>query len=224
MRALVIEDEVKMAGLLKRALETERFAVDIAGTGSDALWRLAESVYDVILLDVMLPDGDGFDLCRQLREKGVWSPVLMLTARGIVDDRVRGLDAGADDYLAKPFAFPELFARIRALLRRGAKERPAVLRVGALELDPAAHEARAAGKSLELTAKEYALLEYLMRHQGEVRTRTDIIEHVWDWAYDGVSNVVDVYVGYVRAKLRDSKGAPVIDTVRGVGYRLRSPA
>ena len=224
MRILVVEDEVKMAALLKRGLEGEHLAVDIAGDAADGLWRASESNYDLILLDVMLPDGDGFELCRTMREKGIWTPIMMLTARNVVDDRVRGLDAGADDYFAKPFAFPELFARVRALLRRGSGERPTVLSVGTLELDPAAHEARNAGEPLELTAKEYALLEYLMRHAGEVLSRTDIIEHVWDWAYDGVSNVVDVYIGYLRAKLRSSKGAPVIDTVRGVGYRLRSHA
>jgi two-component system OmpR family response regulator len=222
MRALVVEDEIKMAGLLKRALEGEGFAVDVANTGEDGVWRGTSTPYDLVLLDVMLPDVDGFQVCRQLREKGMWAPVLMLTARGIIDDRVRGLDAGADDYLAKPFAFPELFARIRALLRRGAAERPAVLGVGALELDPATHEVRCDGERVELTPKEYALLEYLMRHAGEVRARTDIIEHVWDWAYDGASNVVDVYIGYLRAKLRSQKRAPVIETVRGVGYRLRS--
>src|SRR3989442_2314381 len=176
MRALVVEDETKMAGLLKRGLEGERFAVDLAASSEDAVWRASESAYDVIVLDVMLPDGDGFEVCRRLREQEIWAPVLMLTARGSVDDRGRGLDSGADDYLAKPFAFPELFARIRALIRRGAAERPAVLRSGALELDPATHEVHSAKTRIDLTPKEYALLEYFMRHAGDVRTRTDIIE------------------------------------------------
>ena len=224
MRALVVEDETKMAGLLKRGLEGERFAVDLAASSEDAVWRASESAYDVIVLDVMLPDGDGFEVCRRLREKEIWAPVLMLTARGSVDDRVRGLDSGADDYLAKPFAFPELFARIRALIRRGVTERAAVLQVGSLELDPATHEVRCGTVGIELTAKEHALLEYLMRHTGEVVSRSQIIEHVWDWAYNGASNIVDVYVGYLRAKLPSDSGAPVIETIRGVGYRLGSRA
>ncbi|HEU4355227.1 MAG TPA: response regulator transcription factor [Actinomycetota bacterium] len=220
MRVLVVEDEVKMAGLLKRALEEEGYAVDVAGRGEDALWFGAENPYDAIVLDVMLPDLDGFEVSRRLREAGRWSPVLMLTARDAVADRVAGLDAGADDYLTKPFSFAELLARLRALVRRGAAERPAVLRVGDLTLDPARRTVTRDGTSIDLTAREFALLEYLMRHAGEVLSRTQLIEHVWDFAYDGDSNVVDVYVGYLRNKVDRPFGRDSIRTVRGAGYRL----
>ena len=224
MRVLVVEDEVKMAGLLRRALEEEGYAVDVAGRGEDGLWLGTENPYDAVLLDVMLPDGDGFDVCRRLRAAGRWSPVLMLTARDAVADRVAGLDAGADDYLTKPFSLAELLARLRALIRRGAVERPAALRAGDLTLDPTTHEVRRAGTPLDLTAREFALLEYLMRHPGEVLSRTRLIEHVWDFAYDGDSNVVDVYVGYLRNKIDRPFGLDSIETVRGSGYRLRSDA
>jgi two-component system, OmpR family, response regulator len=220
MRVLVVEDEVKMAGLLKRALEEEGYAVDVAGRGEDALWFGTENPYDAIVLDVMLPDFDGFEVSRRLREAGRWSPVLMLTARDAVADRVAGLDAGADDYLTKPFSFAELLARLRALVRRGAAERPPVLRVGDLELDPARRIVTRDGSSIDLTAREFALLEYLMRHAGEVLTRTQLIEHVWDFAYDGDSNVVDVYIRYLRNKVDRPFGRDSIKTVRGAGYRL----
>jgi two-component system, OmpR family, response regulator len=222
MRVLVVEDEVKMAGLLKRALEEEGYAVDVAGRGEDALWLGTENPYDAIVLDLMLPDVDGFAVSRRLREAGRWSPILMLTARDAVADRVSGLDAGADDYLTKPFSFAELLARLRALMRRGAAERPPVLRVGDLELDPAARSVARDGSSIELTAREFALLEYLMRHPGEVLTRTQLIEHVWDFAYEGDSNVVDVYVRYLRNKVDRPFGRDQIETVRGAGYRLRA--
>lgn len=221
MRVLVVEDEVKMAGLLKRGLEEEGYAVDLAQTGSEALWLGTENAYDSIVLDVMLPDLDGYEVCRQLRSGGRWAPVLMLTAKGAVADRVEGLDSGADDYLTKPFSFTELFARVRALVRRGAPERPAVLRTRDLILDPAARRVTRGGTAVDLTAKEFALLEYLMRHPGEVLTRTRIIEHVWDFAYEGDSNVVDVYVRYVREKIDRPFGQDSIETVRGTGYRLR---
>jgi len=221
MRLLVVEDEVKMAGLLKRGLEEEGYAVDVAATGSEAVWLGTENPYDAIVLDVMLPDFDGFEVCRKLRSGGRWAPVLMLTARDDVPDRVAGLDAGADDYLTKPFSFSELFARLRALMRRGASERPAVLRDGDLALDPATRRVRREGRPIELTAKEFALLEYFMRHPGEVLTRTRIIEHVWDFAYEGDSNVVDVYVRYLRDKIDRPFGRDSIQTVRGTGYRLR---
>jgi two-component system OmpR family response regulator len=220
MRVLVVEDEVKMAGLLKRALEEEGYAVDVAGRGEDALWFGTENPYDAIVLDVMLPDFDGFEVSRRLREAGRWSPVLMLTARDAVADRVAGLDAGADDYLTKPFSFAELLARLRALVRRGAAERPPVLRVGDLELDPARRIVTRNGSSIDLTAREFALLEYLMRHAGEVLTRTQLIEHVWDFAYDGDSNVVDVYIRYLRNKVDRPFGRDSIKTVRGAGYRF----
>jgi two-component system OmpR family response regulator len=218
MRVLVVEDEVKMAGLLKRALEEEGYAVDLATRGEDALWFGTENPYDAIVLDVMLPDLDGFQVSRRLREAGRWSPVLMLTARDGVADRVAGLDAGADDYLTKPFSFAELLARLRALLRRGAAERPAVVRVGDLELDPARRTVSRDGAAIELTAREFALLEYLMRRSGEVLTRTQLIEHVWDFAYDGDSNVVDVYIRYLRNKVDRPFGRDSIRTVRGAGY------
>jgi two-component system OmpR family response regulator len=221
MRVLVVEDEVKMAGLLKRGLEEEGYAVDVARTGSEAVWLGTESPYDAIVLDVMLPDVDGFEVCRQLRAGGRWAPVLMLTARDAVPDRVAGLDAGADDYLTKPFSFTELFARLRALVRRGANERPAVLRSGDLALDPATKRVTRGGAAVDLTPKEFSLLEYFLRHTGEVLTRSRIIEHVWDFAYDGDSNVVDVYVRYLREKVDRPFGRRSIETVRGTGYRLR---
>jgi two-component system OmpR family response regulator len=210
-----------MAGLLKRGLEEEGYAVDVAATGSDAVWAATENPYDAILLDVMLPDVNGFEVCRRLRAGGRWAPVLMLTARTAVTDRVAGLDAGADDYLTKPFSFSELFARVRALVRRGATERPAVLEVGDLTLDPAARRVARGGTAVELTAKEFALLEYFMRRPGEVLTRSRIIEHVWDFGYDGDSNVVDVYVRYLREKIDRPFRRNSIETVRGSGYRLR---
>jgi two-component system, OmpR family, response regulator len=224
MRVLVVEDEIKMAGLLKRALEEEGYAVDVAGRGEDALWFGRENPYDAIVLDVMLPDLDGFEVSRRLREAGRWSPVLMLTARDAVADRVAGLDAGADDYLTKPFSFAELLARLRALVRRGAAERPPVLRVGDLSLDPARRTVMRDGTSIDLTAREFALLEYLMRHAGEVLTRSQLIEHVWDFAYDGDSNVVDVYIRYLRNKVDRPFGRDSIRTVRGAGYRLEDGA
>jgi two-component system OmpR family response regulator len=224
MRVLVVEDEVKMAGLLKRGLEEEGYAVDVLRTGADALWAGAENPYDAIVLDVMLPDLNGFDVCRQLRAAGHWAPVLMLTARTAVADRVAGLDAGADDYMTKPFSFSELFARLRALVRRGAGERPAVLRVSDLAFDPATRRVTRGGVVIELTAKELALLEYFMRRPGEVLTRSRIIDHVWDFGYDGDSNVVDVYVRYLREKIDRPFGRDTIETIRGSGYRLRHEA
>ena len=221
MRVLVVEDETKMAGLLKRGLEEEGYAVDVAGDGGEAVWLATENQYDAVVLDVMLPDLDGFEVCRRLRESGRWSPVLMLTARDGVGDRVRGLDVGADDYLTKPFAFAELLARIRALVRRGTPSRPAVLRAGDLTLDPATHRVARGDVAVDLTAKEFALLEYLMRHPGEVLSRTRLIEHLWDFAYEGGSNVVDVYVRYLREKVDRPFGRDTIETVRGAGYRLR---
>jgi two-component system OmpR family response regulator len=221
MRILVVEDELKMAGLLKRGLEEEGYAVDVAATGSDAIWAATENPYDAILLDLMLPDMNGFEVCRRLRAEGRWAPVLMLTARTAVADRVAGLDAGADDYLTKPFSFSELFARVRALVRRGSTERPAVLEVGDLALDPAARRVTRGDVAVELTAKEFALLEYFMRRPGEVLTRSRIIEHVWDFGYDGDSNVVDVYVRYLREKIDRPFRRNSIETVRGSGYRLR---
>ena len=220
MRVLLVEDEIKMSRALRRGLEQEGYAVDTAQDGRDGLHQATECDYDAIVLDVMLPGLDGVEVCRRLRQAGRWAPVLMLTARDGLADRVHGLDAGADDYLIKPFAFEELLARLRAQVRRGVRERPAVLSVADLVLDPAAHTATLSGRPLPLSAREFALLEFLMRHAGEVVRRTAILEHVWDYNYDGLSNVVDVYVGYLRRKLEQPDGRVRIRTVRGVGYGL----
>jgi two-component system OmpR family response regulator len=224
MRILLVEDEIKMARAIRRGLEQEGYAVDAVGDGEEALFRATESDYDGIVLDLMLPGMDGFAVCRTLRSRDRWAPVLVLTARDAVADRIQGLDAGADDYLVKPFAFGELLARLRALVRRGPGARPAVLKVDDVSLDPAAHRVLRAGHAVELSAREFALLEYLMRHAGEVVTRTRILDHVWDYNYDGLSNVVDVYVGYLRRKLGASSSGdePFIRTVRGVGYVVGS--
>ncbi len=220
MRVLVVEDETRMASLLKRALEEEGHAVDVAAAGADGLWLATENPYGAIVLDVMLPDFDGFELCRRIRDKGQWVPVSMLTARDSVEDRVRGLDAGADDYLVKPFSLAELAARLRALARRDDRPRPAVLAEGDLRLDPAAKRAWRAGTELHLSPKEFALLELFLKHPGDVLTRSRIIEAVWDFAYDGGSNVVDQYVNYLRRKIDTPFGRHDIETVRGMGYRL----
>ena len=221
MRVLVVEDEIRMARLVKRALEEEGHAVDIAASGGDGVWLATENPYGAIILDVMLPDFDGFELCRRLREEGQWAPVLMLTARDSVGDRVRGLDAGADDYLVKPFSLLELAARLRALARRDDRSRPVVLTEGDLRLDPAAKRAWRAETELRLSPKELALLELFLLHPGDVLTRSQIIEAVWDFAYDGGSNVVDQYVNYLRRKVDTPFGQHDIETVRGIGYRLR---
>jgi two-component system OmpR family response regulator len=221
MRALVIEDGSKMAALLRRGFQEEGFAVDVAANGEDGAWLGAENDYDVILLDVMLPDVDGFEVCRRLRAADRWAPILMLTARDGVRDRVAGLDAGADDYLTKPFSFDELFARVRARRRRGPSERPPVLAVGDLVLDPATRRVSRGDREIDLTPKEFGLLELFLRHPDEALSRTRILEHVWDFAYDGDSNVVDVYVRYLREKIDRPFGKRSIETVRGVGYRLR---
>jgi two-component system, OmpR family, response regulator len=221
VRLLIVEDEPKMAQLLRRGLAEEGHVVDVEARGEDALWRAQASPYDAVLLDVMLPGLDGFETCRRLRSAGVWAPVLMLTARDHVADRVEGLDAGADDYLAKPFSFAELLARLRALRRRGEPERPTVLTVGDLELDPATREVRRRGTLVALSAKEFALLELFMRRPGEVLTRLQLLEAAWDYAYDNRSNVVDVYVSYLRDKIDRPFGVRSLETVRGAGYRLR---
>ena len=218
---LVVEDEPRMVELLARGLREEGYAVDTARDGSEGLWMATEQEYDAVVLDVMLPGVDGFEVCRRLRATDRWMPVLMLTARDSVGDRVGGLDAGADDYLVKPFSFAELAARLRALVRRPAGARPAVLQVGDLRLDPARHQVWRGDESIELSPKELALLDLLMRHAGEVVTRTRILEHVWDFAYDGLSNVVDQYIAYLRKKVDRPFGREDIETVRGVGYRLR---
>jgi two-component system OmpR family response regulator len=220
MRILLVEDEAKVAAAIARGLRHEGYAVDVAGDGDGALFQARVYDYDAIVLDLMLPGPDGFEVCRTLRAEGRWAPVLMLTARDDLEDRVSGLDAGADDYLAKPFAFGELVARLRALLRRRPRERPVVLRVDDVELDPARHVVARGGRDVPLTAREFALLRFLMENPADVLTRTQLLDHVWDANYDGPSNVVDVYVGYLRKKLEQPFGRPLIRTVRGVGYTL----
>ena len=222
MRILVVEDEVKMAGLIKRGLEHEGYAVDVARDGPEALWAAREVDYDAIVLDVMIPEPDGFEVCRTLRKEGRWAPVVLLTARDRVDDRVTGLDAGADDYLTKPFAFAELFARLRAVVRRGPSERPTVLKVGDLSLDPATREVWRDGTRVLLSSKQFTLLELLMRHAGDVLSRERILEHVWDFAYEGTSNLVEVYIRSLRERIDRPFGRNTIETVRGAGYRLRA--
>jgi two-component system OmpR family response regulator len=221
MRVLVVEDDVKMASLLRRGLLEEGLAADVARTGDDALWMAEATEYDAIVLDVMLPGADGFEVCRQLRESGRWSPVLMLTARDAVEDRVAGLDAGADDYLTKPFSFAELLARLRALARRAPLERPTVLEAGDLRLDPATRRAWRGDVEIGLSAKEFALLETFMRRPGEVLSRYQLLEHCWDYGYENRSNVVDVYVRYLREKIDRPFGRKSLETVRGAGYRFR---
>jgi two-component system, OmpR family, response regulator len=224
MRVLVVEDEPKLANLVARGLREEGYAVDVAGRGEDAMWMAHAAPYDAILLDVMLPGADGFEVCRLLRAEDVWSPILMLTARDAVGDRVTGLDAGADDYLPKPFAFDELLARVRSLVRRAPTPRPAVLEVGSLRLDPAAHRAWRGEVELDLSPKELTLLELFLRRPGRVLSRAELLDGAWDIAFERRSNVVDVYVRYLRDKIDRPFGCKSIETVRGVGYRLAETA
>jgi two-component system, OmpR family, response regulator len=222
MRVLIVEDEVKLAGLLRRGLKEEGVGADVAVRGEDALWMAAATEYDAIVLDVMLPGLDGFAVCERLRDDGVRSPVLMLTARDAVEDRVRGLDTGADDYLTKPFSFDELSARIRALVRRGPLERPVVLRAGDLHLDPSSRRVWRGDTDIALSAKELSLLDTFMRRPGQVLDRFQLLEHAWDDGYENRSNVIDVYVRYLREKVDRPFGVESIETVRGAGYRLRA--
>jgi two-component system, OmpR family, response regulator len=220
MRVLVVEDDPAMAAMLTRGLHRAGYAVDTVDAGTDAVWAIGETDYDMVVLDAMIPAPDGFEVCRQIREKGRWVPVLILTARDGTDDKIRGLDAGADDYLTKPFAFDELLARVRALVRREPAQRPTKLRVMDLVLDPAGRTVHRGSTRIALSAKEFALLQELMRRAGETLTRTYLIEHVWDVAYDGGSNVVDVYVRYLRDKVDRPFHRDTIRTMRGAGYRL----
>jgi DNA-binding response OmpR family regulator len=222
MRILVVEDEPGIALFIRQGLSEAGYAVDVAGDGEEGLDYALAAEYDAIVLDILLPRMDGLDLLRELRDRGMMTPVLLLTARDAVEDRVQGLDAGADDYLVKPFAFSELLARIRALLRRPPLQTEAVLRVGDLEMDIARHEVRRSQRVIELSPREFALLEYLIRHPTQVLSRTQIIEHVWNFDFSYESNVVDVYIGYLRRKLNRSSDTPLIHTVRGVGYRLNA--
>lgn len=222
VRVLLVEDEPRTATLLRRSLVEEGYAVDVAGDGRTATWQASEIDYDAIVLDLMLPDMDGFTVCERLRRAQRWAPVLVVTARDQIDDRVRGLDSGADDYMVKPFSLAEVNARLRALIRRGAMQRPAQLQVGDLRLDPATHRAWRGASEVTLSPREFALLELFMRHPGEVLTRTQILDHVWDFAYEGGSNVVDQYVAYLRRKIDRPFDRDDLTTVRGVGYQLRA--
>jgi two-component system OmpR family response regulator len=229
MRILIVEDSAKMAQLLKKGLERQGYAVDVVDSGQDAVWMATENDYDVIALDVILdargPAIDGFEACRRLRTAGRWAPVLMVTARDAVADRVHGLDAGADDYLTKPFSLDELLARLRALMRRPATGgRPAVLTLGDLSLDPARHEVARGSSVIELTPTEFALLEYFMRRPGDVLTRAALVEHVWDFAYDGDPRIVNVYIRSLRGKIDRPFQRASLETVRGLGYRIRDDA
>jgi two-component system, OmpR family, response regulator len=221
VHVLVVEDEVKMAALIRRGLVEQGFAADVAPDGEEGLSMAGSAEYDAIVLDVILPGIDGFDTCRRLRGAGVWAPVLMLTARGAVEDRIAGLDGGADDYLTKPFAFAELLARLRALIRRGQSERPAVVEVGDLRLDPATRQVWRGETEISLSAKELAVLEAFMRRPGHVLSRLQLLEQAWEYDYEHRSNVIEVYVRYLRRKIDKPFGVESIETVRGAGYRLR---
>jgi DNA-binding response OmpR family regulator len=222
MRALVVEDELRLATGLRNGLEAEGFAVDVALTGTDGLWLAREYPYDVVVLDLMLPGIDGFEVCATLRTEGVWTPVLMLTARDADSDQVRALDTGADDYLTKPFSYAVLVARLRALVRRGAAERPVVIAAGDLRLDPAARRAWRGDIELGLTSRELSLLEFLVRRQGTVVSKQTILDHVWDYDFEGDPNIVEVYVRRLRNKLDRPYGRSSIATLRGSGYRLEA--
>ncbi|WP_369386421.1 response regulator transcription factor [Streptomyces sp. CG1] len=221
MRTLIIEDERGLAGAIAEGLAAEGFVTDVAHDGPDGLWQALTESYDVIVLDIMLPSLSGYEVLKRLRAARVWTPVLMLTAKDGEYDEADALDLGADDYLSKPFSYVVLVARLRALLRRGAPARPAVLRAGDLSVDPARRRCRRGEREIELTAREFALLEYLARHTDEVLSKTDILTHVWDEHFDGDTNVVEVYVGYLRRKIDVPSGRSIIETVRGAGYRLR---
>jgi two-component system, OmpR family, response regulator len=221
MRVLLVEDEPKMAGLIARGLRKEGMSPDIAPTGEEALWMAEATDYEAVILDLMLPGIDGFEVCRRLRERGVSSPILILSARGAVTDRIAGLDGGADDYLIKPFSYAELLARLRAMVRRGSGGRQPVLEVGSLRVDPAKHLVRRGEVEIALSPKELAILETFMRRPGEVLSRYALLEHAWDYAYENRSNIVDSYIRLLRNKVDRPFGVRSIETVRGAGYRLR---
>jgi len=213
-----------MATAIRRGLQAEGLVADIAARGEDALWMAGSTEFDAVILDVMLPGIDGFETCKRLRDDGVWAPIIMLTARDAIEDRVQGLDRGADDYLVKPFSLAELLARLRALSRRGKTERPQVLKVGDLRLDPASQQVWRGDEEITLSRKEFVLLETFMRHPGEVLSRFQLLERAWDYDYENRSNVVEVYVRYLREKIDRPFGVKSIETVRGVGYRLKREA
>ena len=222
MRILIVEDEKKVAGFIKKGLEEETYAVDVAYDGEEGFHLAAMNEYDMIILDLMLPKMDGLEVLTQLRDKKVSTPILLLTAKDAVEDKVAGLNKGADDYLTKPFAFSELLARIRSLLRRGQVETQTELKVGDLCLDMVSHKVSREGEEIELTGKEYSLLEYFMRNEGKVLTRTMIAEHVWDYNFDTFTNVIDVYVNHLRKKIDKKYPAKLLHTLRGVGYVMRT--
>ncbi|TMM01236.1 MAG: response regulator transcription factor [Actinobacteria bacterium] len=221
MRVLIVEDDVKLAAAIRRGLQAEGVVADVAGRGEDALWMAEATEFDAVLLDVMLPGIDGFDTCRRLRADGIWTPIIMVTARDAVEDRVQGLDQGADDYLVKPFSLAELLARLRAVARRGPVERPVVFEVGDLRLDPTTRQVWRGSTEVDLSPKEFALLETFMRHPGEVLSQFQLLEHAWGYDYENRSNVVEVYVRYLREKIDRPFGVRSLETVRGAGYRLR---
>jgi two-component system OmpR family response regulator len=221
VHVLVVEDEVKMAALIRRGLTEQGLTADVAPSGEEALVMAGVTTYDAIVLDVILPGVDGFATCRRLREDGVWAPVLMLTARGAIEDRVAGLDGGADDYLTKPFSFAELLARLRALIRRGQSERPSIIEVGDLRLDPATRQVWRGDTEIALSAKEFAVLEAFMRRPGHVLSRLQLLEQAWEYDYEHRSNVIEVYIRYLRRKIDQPFGVTSIETVRGAGYRMR---
>jgi two-component system, OmpR family, response regulator len=223
MRVLVVEDDVRLASVIRRGLQGDSMAADVAVNGEDALWMAGSIDYDAIVLDVMLPGIDGFETCRRLRQDGVWAPVVMLTARDAIEDRIAGLDGGADDYLTKPFSFAELLARLRALARRRPLERPVVLEVGDLRMDPATRQVWRGGEEIDLSSREFALLETFMRRPGEVLSRYQLLEHAWDYDYENRSNVVDSCVRYLRDKIDRPFNLSTIETIRGIGYRLQRP-
>jgi two-component system OmpR family response regulator len=221
MRILIVEDDPKMAAVIGKGMRGEGIAADIADSGEDAIWMVGSTDYDALVVDIMLPGIDGFEVCRRLRKEGIWTPVLMLTARDAVEDRIAGLDGGADDYLIKPFSMAELLARLRALTRRGPVERPAVLAVGELRLDPARRQAWRGEAEIRLSPTEFAMLETFMRRPGEVLTRDQLLEHVWDYSYENRSNIVESYVRFLRQKIDRPFGVESVETVRGAGYRMR---
>jgi two-component system OmpR family response regulator len=221
VRVLIVEDDVRLAAAIRRGLQTEGIVADVATCGEDALWMAGATEFEGVVLDVVLPGIDGFETCRRLRSDGIWTPIIMLTARDAIEDRVRGLDQGADDYLVKPFSLAELLARLRAVARRGPVERPVVLQVGDLRLDPTTRQVWRGDAAIHLSSKEFTLLETFMRRPGEVLSQFQLLEHAWDYQYENRSNVVEVYVRYLREKIDRPFGVKSLETVRGAGYRLR---
>jgi DNA-binding response OmpR family regulator len=220
MRILIVEDDRKVGGFLMRGLREEQYAVDLCRNGKEAIYQAEVNTYDVIILDIMLPGKDGFSICRELREKSILTPILMLTAKDTLEDKITGLTDGADDYLTKPFSFEELLARLRALMRRSQDYKSGILKVADLVLDPVSRSVSRGGSNISLTGKEYALLEYLMRNEGRILTQTNIIEHVWDRNYDGTSNIINVYLNRLRDKIDKDMSPRLIKTIRGRGYTI----